>query len=118
MKDVTEVLSKKDLYDVAKMLEVKIPSKAPKPMIVDLINSRISELNEGYMQPVVNPLGDNGLGSAIEESVVDSGVGAASVEPIETPTISASMILPSRMADAIELASINRGVHPITGEPV
>ena len=99
MNEVTVELTVKELYEVAKLLEVKVPSKAPKAMLVSLINKQITSMNEGYMQPLVNPLGDNS---------------------VESESVDADIVSGSRIATEVELASVNifRGVHPITGEPV
>ena len=103
MKPVSEEFTKKELYEVAKLLEVKIVSKATKTYIVSAINKRIDEMNEGYLQPVVNPLGDNGLESA----------------SVDVDKVSDTVVEPSKeVVQPVKKVKANRGNHPITGLPV
>jgi len=91
MDNVSDEFSKTELYRVAKLLEVTVVSKATKPMLVSAINKKIADMNEDYLQPVINPLGDNSM----EPETVDAVKVPVKVEE-----------------------KLHKGFHPITGEAV
>lgn len=96
--------SKKELYDIIKLLGLKPVSKATKPMLVAMINDFIDHIHS-----------EVGIGASVEDSpMVDPSVEAEPSEPDEVSTDEGMVVIPE-IKDPKETF---RGFHPITGEPL
>tara|TARA_R110000744_G_scaffold94093_3_gene181650 strand:+ start:3183 stop:3509 length:327 start_codon:yes stop_codon:yes gene_type:complete len=108
MDKVTDELSKKELYQIAKEVKAEYVSKATKEMLVSSINEKIDIINAKDASLQENPLGSNGS----EEC--DSDVGQEDVRVVEEtlPPV-------DKFTEAMDKhLEHHRGFHPITGEQV
>lgn len=104
MDRVTEELTKKELYRIAKEVKATYVSKATKTMLVTAINERIDMINAKDASLMENPLGANGSEECDSVPVIEG------IEP--------DLIIVDEFTREYLAPQVHRGYHPITGELV